>query len=190
MAPEGKSRERMISAALDLLSERGYGNLTMLDVVERAGAPRGSMYHHFPGGKDALVIEAAAQARDDIVERVGAIRNRTSSPEAFLGAIIKEHSESVTGSDFALGCPMMGILVNVPPDATSLRSAATEALAAWVDAIAEGLTSKGVRRVAAKRIASATVAALEGAIILSRASRSSAPFSDVSAWVPALLADR
>jgi TetR/AcrR family transcriptional repressor of lmrAB and yxaGH operons len=189
MGREGKSRERMVAAALDLISERGYGNVTMLDVTERAGTPRGSMYHHFPGGKEALAIEVAAQARADAVDRVARIRTESSGPRAFLEAIIKHHSDSVTGSDFALGCPMMGILANVPPEATTLRSAATDALAAWVDAIAEGLVSKGVRRPAAKRIASAIVAAIEGAIVLSRASRSSAPFFDVSAWVPALLAD-
>jgi TetR/AcrR family transcriptional repressor of lmrAB and yxaGH operons len=189
MTREGKGRERMVAAALDLISERGYGNVTMLDVTERAGTPRGSMYHHFPGGKEALAIEVAAQARADAIDRVARIRTESSGPQAFLEAIIQHHSDSVTGSDFALGCPMMGILANVPPEATSLHSAASEALAAWVDAIAEGLASNGVRRPAAKRIASAIVAAVEGAIVLSRASRSSAPFSDVSAWVPALLAD-
>src|SRR5687767_8920462 len=101
MARKGNGREQMVAAALDLISERGYGNVTMLDITERAGTPRGSMYHHFPGGKEALGIEVAAQARADTIDRVAKIRTESSSPKAFLEAIIQHHSDSVTGSDFA-----------------------------------------------------------------------------------------
>lgn len=187
MAPGNESRERMLTAALELLGERGYNNITMVEVTDRAGTPRGSMYHLFPGGKEELVIAALAKARAGTLRGVARISERTGSAAAFLDAVITFHAGLLTKANYGVGCPIMGIIVNVPPEATALWTNATDALTEWVDAIANGLRAKGIEHSDAIRAASVLVSLIEGAIVLSRASRNSAPFDDIRAWIPAVL---
>ena len=54
----GDVRQRMVLSALYLFAERGVQGTSIADVLERSGAPRGSVYHHFPGGKDEIVSAA------------------------------------------------------------------------------------------------------------------------------------
>jgi TetR/AcrR family transcriptional repressor of lmrAB and yxaGH operons len=57
--PAGRTRDRMLLSAVTLLRERGRNGVTLDAVLAHSGAPRGSIYHHFPGGRDQLVLEAA-----------------------------------------------------------------------------------------------------------------------------------
>jgi TetR/AcrR family transcriptional repressor of lmrAB and yxaGH operons len=178
----------MVEAGELLLSERGYGNVTMIEVVDRAEAPRGSIYYHFPGGKEDLAGKVVAKVGQDTVYLVDWAAGRTESPEAFLNLLIERHRRRLEKSDFALGCPMMGIMVNTSTESEPLRAAVADAFSAWITAVAQGLTSKGVQPAVARRAAATFVAGVEGAILVSRTTRSFAPFSLLADTVPGLLA--
>src|SRR5882762_1881255 len=64
---ERSPRERMVLAAAALLREKGLAGTSFSEVIERSGAPRGSIYHHFPEGKDALTAEAIALVGDRVL---------------------------------------------------------------------------------------------------------------------------
>src|SRR3984885_8702083 len=65
-------RALLLKGARQLLAEKGYAGMELRDVAERGKAPRGSIYHHFPGGKRQLAAEAVALEGDlirDAIER-------------------------------------------------------------------------------------------------------------------------
>jgi TetR/AcrR family transcriptional repressor of lmrAB and yxaGH operons len=177
----------MVEAGEQLLSERGYGNVTMIEVVDKAGAPRGSIYYHFPGGKEDLATKVVAKVGEEAVQLVDWVAAKTEGPEAFLHLLIERHRKRLERSDFAQGCAMMGIMVNASTQSEPLRAAAADAFSSWINAVAQGLTSKGVQPAVARRAAATFVAGVEGAILVSRTTRSVAPFSLLAGVVPGLL---
>ena len=188
MARQSNTQARMIDAGGELLSLRGYGRVTMVEVIDHAGAPRGSIYYHFPGGKEELAIKVAAKVGEDTVRLVDYAAERTDSPEAFLLLLIQWHRRRLEKSDFALGCPLAGILANACTESGALRTAVAEVLSSWTTAVVQGLTIKGTPADVARRAAATFVGGVEGAIIMARASRSAAPFDVLADTVPALLA--
>ena len=188
MARQSNTQARMVEAGEQLLSERGYGNVTMIEVVDKAEAPRGSIYYHFPGGKEDLAGKVVAKVGQETVYLVDWVASRTDGPEAFLYLLIERHRKRLEKSDYALGCPMMGIMVNATTQSEALRSAVADAFSSWITAVAQGLTSKGVQPAIARRAAATFVAGVEGAILVSRTTRSIAPFSLLADTVPGLLA--
>lgn len=178
----------MVEAGEQLLSERGYGHVTMIDIIDNAAAPRGSIYYHFPGGKEELATEVVAKVGVETVLMVDRAAARTDTPVAFLLRLIDLHRTRLEKSDFALGCPIVGIVVNACVQSEPLRIAIADAFSNWIAAIAKGLTSKGVPAGIARRAGATFVAGLEGTVIVSRATRSANPFFLLADTVPALLA--
>jgi TetR/AcrR family transcriptional repressor of lmrAB and yxaGH operons len=178
----------MVEAGEQLLSERGYGNVTMIEVVDKAEAPRGSIYYHFPGGKEDLAIQVVAKVGRDTVYLVDWAAGKAETPKDFLLLLVERHRKRLERSDYTLGCPMMGIMVNAATQSEQLRTAVEAAFSAWINAIAQGLTSKGVGPSAARRIAATFVSGVEGAILVARTTRSVTPFSLLADTVPGLLA--
>jgi TetR/AcrR family transcriptional repressor of lmrAB and yxaGH operons len=188
VARQSDTQARMVEAGEQLLGERGFGNVTMIDVVDKAGAPRGSIYYHFPGGKEDLATRVVVKVGEEVVQLVDWVAMKTDGPEAFLHLLIERHRTRLEKSDFALGCPLMGIMVNASTQSEPLRAAAAEAFSGWITAVAQGLTSKGVQPAVARRAAATFVAGVEGAILVSRTTRSVAPFSLLTGVIPGLLA--
>lgn len=177
----------MVDAGAALLARRGYG-VTMLDVIKEAQAPRGSIYYHFPGGKDELVVDVAARIGAELRHLVAVMARRNPEVVDFLGALVQHHAKRLAQSDFTEGCPLLGITVSVDIESAEIRDALFVAFRGWVDAISDALRDKGLDAPAAARLASTTVAAVEGAIVLGRATRSRQPLDDFHALLPALVA--
>ena len=173
------SRDRMIVSAALLLREKGLTGTSFGDVIEHSGAPRGSIYHHFPQGKAQLVEEAVGYAGTyiaDSIERppegsdpVDAVRDFTAAWRATLES-----------SDFRAGCPVVAVAVEAHRDEPALASAAAEAFARWQSAFQARLEASGIRPARARRLAATTVAAIEGAVVICRAQRDIQPLMDVS----------
>ena len=176
-------RSRMVAAGEDLLSQRGYG-VTMLDVIAEADTPRGSIYHHFPGGKPELALEIAAKVRTEIEAYVASVARRFDEPAAFLERLVEHHCRRLTGSGYTLGCPLMGIIATGEAQSTEmgteLTAAVDRAFAGWLDAISTALAAMGLDATSSRQLASMTVVGVEGAIVLARARRSVEPFTELA----------
>lgn len=191
MGRQTDTRERMVDAAVTLFGRNGYTNVSLLDVVLEAKAPRGSIYHHFPNGKDELALEVAAAWRYQIEREAARLAAKSTSAVRFLRAVIDQTRKSVVSSDFSEGCAMSGIIANVGGQADEpVREAVGATFDGWIDALAQGLVTSGVRPARAQQVAMQVVVAIEGAITVSRATRDVAPFSAVQDMIPALLGDK
>ena len=181
------SRTRMIASAAELFREQGYSATGFRDVVEHSGAPRGSIYHHFPGGKAQLAQEVVQLASDVTARRIERAA-ADGDPQAMLDAFADGWRRQLERSDFRAGCPVVAVAVEADA-APGVAAAATEAFERWEALFAQALRKAGIPRARAARIATLAVAAIEGAVIQSRAAHSAAPLDAVMREVGALIDD-
>ncbi|MBT2209803.1 MULTISPECIES: TetR/AcrR family transcriptional regulator [Actinomadura] len=172
------SRERMVRSAAHLFRERGYSGTGFRDVIAHSGAPRGSIYHHFPEGKAQLAEEAVRYAGEFLNAGILAATeggDAASAVDAFTGW----WRQVLIRSEFRAGCPVVAVTVESHEDAPQLAAAAARVFDRWQDTLATGLGNAGVADDRAARLARLIVASVEGATILCRAHRDVAPLDDI-----------
>ena len=161
----------VISAAL-LIRERGAHPTAIADVLEHSGAPRGSAYHYFPGGRTQLLCEAIDYAGEYIAAKIA----KADSGVDALDRLFADYRKQLLRTDFRAGCPVVAVSVEAgdpdkPDAATPVIERAAAAFSTWTDLIAARLISDGVSKERAAELAMLTTTSFEGAIVVSRASR-------------------
>lgn len=167
-------RERMVHSAAALFGERGFAGAGLRDVVAASGAPRGSIYHHFPGGKAQLAQEAVRHAADAAAGPV----ETSGDPIAALHAGLDAWRQELVATDFRAGSALAAV-ATAPQEATGTREAAAAGYERWGDALSEALRESGVRRKKAARLTMLAVSAIEGAVVLCRARRDTEPLDAI-----------
>lgn len=178
-SPRRDGRERLLYGAGRLLAERGYAGMELRDVAERGEAPRGSIYHHFPGGKAQLAAEAATL--DGVRMRTGIERSLAErglkETLAMFGEMFRRRA---SGDPSRIGCPVAAAALARPED-PALAAAATAAFESWEGAIAEALEREGVAAEQATTFAAMVVSTIEGALVRARAAADLAPLDSAIA---------
>ncbi|MFC7451061.1 TetR/AcrR family transcriptional regulator [Rhodococcus daqingensis] len=170
MTQRPTARDRMLTSAIALFRERGIDATSFADVIERAEAPRGSIYHHFPGGKTQLAEEATRTA-GSVTESLIETSLAQGDPSDALTRIIDVFRRQLLKSDFRSGCPVAaGALEG--GDFPAARDIAGETFTAWETIIAAALTHRGVPVSRAESLATTAVTTIEGALLVARAQRS------------------
>ncbi|AZM58368.1 MULTISPECIES: TetR/AcrR family transcriptional regulator [unclassified Streptomyces] len=175
-------RERMVFSAAQLIRRGGVGATGMRDVAEHARAPRGSLQHYFPGGKEQLVDEAVGWAGRYAAGRVA--RFMAALPEPTPGALfdrmVRQWTDEYEHDGFGGGCPVAAATVDRAASAESTRGAASAAFAEWTGAVARALADMGVPTARCEALATLMIGSLEGAILIARAERSVRALTTVS----------
>jgi AcrR family transcriptional regulator len=166
----------IVSTAL-LVRERGAHATSLDAVLEHSGAPRGSVYHHFPGGREQLLREATDYAGEYVARRLE--RDSGDGPLAAIESLFDEYRASLVASDFRAGCPVVAVAVEAPEDGPDLRDAALAAFERWRGVLAGGLEASGIDAARADELGLLVIAAFEGGLILSRTYRDLAPLETV-----------
>jgi AcrR family transcriptional regulator len=169
-------RERMVVSAALLIRERGAHATAISDVLEHSGAPRGSAYHYFPGGRTQLLCEAVDYAGD----HVGAIINEAEGSLELLDTLIDKYRRQLLDTDFRAGCPIVAVSVEAGEQQDRERMAPVIERAAavfdrWTELIARRFVADGIPPDQATELAVVATAAIEGAIVLARVSRDLTP---------------
>lgn len=170
-------REAMLDSAIALFRERGVAATSLRDVVAHSGAPRGSIYHHFPGGKAELAEDATRRAGDLMSLLIRGIVD-SADPSAAVEAMVDHWSGVLLGSDFAATCPVAAAALS-PDETAAARDAAGSAFAGWEEVLAAALAERGRPATEAADQAALVVSAIEGALLVSRARRTDAPLRAV-----------
>jgi AcrR family transcriptional regulator len=170
-------RERMVYAAAQHLRRTGVSGTGLRQVVADAEAPRGSLQHYFPDGKDQLVAEALDWAGTWAAARVEehVTRMRRPTPSRLFTAVVDDWAADLEARDFARGCPVAAAVVDCADTNETVRRAADTALETWRRPITEAVVDMGRRRRRADALSTLMLCALEGAILLARARRDTAP---------------
>jgi len=166
-------RALLLLGARQLLAEKGYAGMELRDVAERGKAPRGSIYHHFPGGKRQLAVEAAEQEGTtirDLIERSLEERGLKETL-AMFGEIFRRR---VADHPERIGCPVAAAALARPED-PELAAVATAAFQSWERPIAAALRDEGVSAGDAETFAGLVVSTVEGALLRMRAAGNPEP---------------
>lgn len=184
MTPD--SREQMIAGAVDLLRRRGLGATSVRELAKHSGAPLGSTYHHFPGGKQELAAEAVRSAGRRIARVIE--RKFAEDPVQGLRAFAAAWRQTVLDSDFRAGCPVLAVAVEEPDQEAAAQAAAAGAFTSWQELLAAALGRHGARRRHAEQVATLVIAALEGSVAMCRAQRSTEPLERVARQLEPIVA--
>ena len=169
------TRDRILTTTGELFRRQGFHGTSLKQVTQGAQVPFGSLYHHFPGGKEelgeavvrtsgaaygalfALIYDAApdpAQAATDFFDGAAAVLEETAYVDA---------------------CPIGSVALEVASTNDRLRQATAEVFTSWTVTAVERFEAAGIAPERARDLAVTVIAALEGAFMLSRASRSPEP---------------
>lgn len=182
------ARERMVVSAALLIRERGAHPTAIADVLAHSGAPRGSAYHYFPGGRTQLLCEAVDYAGEFMAAHLG----RASSGLDALDGLFEYYRDELQRSDFRAGCPVVAVAVEAgdpdkPEQSAAVRERAAAVFARWRQVIAELLTADGVSAARARELAVLVLSSFEGALVIARAGRDIEPVEAVHAQLRSLI---
>jgi TetR/AcrR family transcriptional repressor of lmrAB and yxaGH operons len=169
------TRARLLETTARLLQHRGYHGASLNDILVESGAPRGSLYFHFPGGKDQLVIEATRAAVAQTTEELNAMLAAAPSPAAAVRAYVEAAAEIMRESDYTFGCPVAPVILDAAAGVDELAAICREAFATWRAILERSFAAAGMPAQRAHALALLTVAAIEGLLLVSRANRDCAP---------------
>jgi AcrR family transcriptional regulator len=176
------ARARMVESAAMLIRERGIHGVGLREVVAHSGGPRGSLGRYFPGGKTQLMTEAIDLALAEVfvaLERTHS--DAPTFPEA-ISEIVAPWRYLLVEHDFALGCPLAATVVDAITANPELRAHVSDVLARYQAMVAGVYLKFGDSPVQAAEQSTVMFAALEGALILARARRSTEPIDTVERY--------
>jgi TetR/AcrR family transcriptional regulator, lmrAB and yxaGH operons repressor len=188
MAKVSSAREDMLSAAVDLFGERGYEGVGVAELLEKSGAPRGSLYFHFPGGKQQIGAEVVARVGDQVAMRFRGLHESGVDMRTFIETVFKTTAKESKARGYTASCPMAAIATGFGNADEKLAAAVRGAFASWEHEIRTAAEARGMSAGNATTFASAMLTAMEGAFIISKAQASSAAHVNASRAVQALAA--
>ncbi|UOG55219.1 TetR/AcrR family transcriptional regulator [Leptospira noguchii] len=174
-----RTKQEMITAARKLIQAKGVAATGLMEVVAVAETSRGSIYHHFPGGKDELICLAIEEAA--ILAELGILRagKKGKSVSEVIQKIVSVFRQVPENSKWQIGCPVAATAIEGHSQSPIVRDAVADAFSRWSKAIEFTLSKAGLKPEDAKSIGVGIVAALEGGLLLSRGLSSSKPYDTI-----------
>jgi AcrR family transcriptional regulator len=171
----------MVNSTALLIRERGVTGTGMRDIAEHAHAPRGSLQHYFPDGKDQVVSEALVLIGDQVTGWLAKVvaADEPTPARAVVAKMFRGWRRALADSDYLAGCPIVATITDAAAN-DQLRGGAAQAFERWSVALAKALRRGGLTKLRADRVAALVISALEGAIVLARAHRTLDAFDDVA----------
>lgn len=174
----------MLEAAIALMRQSGLSGAGINEIVRASGAPKGSVYHFFPDGKQQIAAEALDAYSARVVAFIDDALSRKRSPGAKVEALFDAFAKRVEAGGFRSSCPAGTVCLDLDGEIEALRTAVAGSLTRYVSAIAPHFRFRDPGRV--QSFARLLVTAIEGAYICARAHRSSAPFHEAGTWLAEL----
>jgi TetR/AcrR family transcriptional regulator, lmrAB and yxaGH operons repressor len=173
------TRDQIIETTCDLLELQGYHATGLNQIIKESGSPKGSLYYHFPGGKEELAVEAVSHVGKIVLGRIKANLARVDDSAESIRTFIKIIGLNVERSGFRAGGPITTIAMETASTSSALRQECQRIYGEWQDAFATKLTVGGMQDARAKRMSRLIIAAIEGGVILCRTSQSREPLEMV-----------
>jgi TetR/AcrR family transcriptional repressor of lmrAB and yxaGH operons len=186
MAKISSAREDMLAAAVELFRARGYEGVGVAELLTKSNAPRGSLYFHFPGGKEQIGAEVVERVGAEVAGRFRGLRESGVDMEKFIDTVFKTTAKECKERDYKASCPMAAIATGFGSDHPKLAAAVRTAFASWEQEIRLAAHARGMSEANAATFASAMLTAMEGAFVISKAQASAAAHINASRAIKAL----
>ena len=178
----------MLGAAVELFRARGYEGVGVAELLEKSGAPRGSLYFHFPGGKEQIGAEAVTRVGEDVATRFRELRLSGVDLATFIERVFKTTAKEAKERHYQASCPMAAVAAGFSSENLKLKAAVRGAFTSWEHEISLAAQGDGLSQANANVLASAMLASIEGAFVVSKAQESSAPHVNASRALQAFAA--
>ncbi|MDP3253475.1 MAG: TetR/AcrR family transcriptional regulator [Hydrogenophaga sp.] len=188
--PTPGTRERLIAAMTDALRRRGLHGIGLTELLAQAGAPKGVLYHHFPGGKTELAVAAIDAVVDRMLRGLDALLANTPDPIEAMRRWMAGATARLQDSGFESGCPLATVALESTPDDPALRAALNQAFVRLRERIALALAQAGEPPDRALGLAALIVATYEGGLLQARVAQSIEPIHQATQALLTLLAGR
>jgi TetR/AcrR family transcriptional regulator, lmrAB and yxaGH operons repressor len=175
MAKASDSKGKTLAAAVRLFRQQGYHGTALHDILAAGGSPRGSLYFHFPKGKEEIGEAALTLAGEAVRQAIAHAAETSESAEVFLVRIARGMASDLEKSDFREGCPIATSALETSAQSDVLGAATRGAFQKWENEIKRGLERFGMISEQADLVATLVLSQLEGALLLARTYRSLAP---------------
>lgn len=152
----------------DALRSKGYHGVGLSELLAKAQAPKGVLYHHFPGGKSELAVAAIDSVIHQLTAGLQRLMVRDPDPARALATWMDNAQKVLAGSGFAEGCPLATIALESTPDDTQVRTALAQGFAAIRQHLAARLHGAGITERRAAQLSALIVSAYEGALVQAR----------------------
>jgi AcrR family transcriptional regulator len=173
------TRETILTAAAELMRHKGFAAVGMKDVVAASGAPIGSLYHHFPGGKTQIAREALVNAGVAYGMLIPALVAPYDDLGEAIESVFAQAASDMSHTGFANMCPVGSVAAEVADTVEELRDATSAIFTGWVDGGTAYFVSRGLQEHTARDVTITIISALEGAFILARTLRDTEPLLSV-----------
>jgi TetR/AcrR family transcriptional regulator, lmrAB and yxaGH operons repressor len=178
----------VIQTAATLFRAQGYHATGLNQVLAEGGLPKGSLYFHFPGGKEQLAVESLRRSGEELCAAIADVLASTADPASALDRILALLGEHLASTDFREGCPVATVALDAAAQSEPIRVACAGVYDSWEGLVAQHLRAAGVDD--SDGLATMLVAAVEGAILLARTRRDVTPLQTVGTHLRALLAPK
>jgi len=168
----------MLESAADVFHTQGYHATGLNQLVAAGGAPKGSLYFHFPGGKQQLAAEAMEISGQHLCDQLRELLATAPDPGSAIAAVVEALAHHLTASDFRRACPIASVAVDAA-DSEPVRQACASAYSSWHRVIAEHLEAHGMVAAQAGVLAMVALSGIEGALLLAKTQRDLAPLRAV-----------
>ncbi|MGW5741712.1 TetR/AcrR family transcriptional regulator [Amycolatopsis sp. NPDC003861] len=175
------TRQRMLDTAADLFQTQGYHATGLTQLTTAGGAPKGSLYFHFPGGKEQLAAEAVRLSSERTGALLEAILNDAPNAATGIDRAVEALANFLTESDFQRGCPIATVALDAAATSESIREACTDGYESWHGILSGYFAAQNLSAERADELATIVLAAIEGGLLLARTRRDLAPLRAVAA---------
>jgi TetR/AcrR family transcriptional regulator, lmrAB and yxaGH operons repressor len=185
-----RSRQRLIDATAALLRKQGFHGTGLAEIVQTSGAPRGSLYFYFPGGKEELACAALAESGAALRQLLGQVIDAAGDVASAVEQVCQHLAASLAASGWEQGCPLATVALEASSASPQVRETCAAHFNAWIELISERLIRAGVAPEQARQFATFGLAAIEGALLLSKVQRDPQPLHTTGAMLRQLVAMR
>ena len=175
------TRQRMVDASIELMRRSGLSGAGINDIVAASGAPKGSVYHFFPGGKHQVVGEALAVYTARVHEMIDAALAGARTPAGRVRALFAAFATRLEAARFRQSCAAGAVCLDLDQELDGIRAAIAAAFEDWMELLSAGIGIADRRR--ARSFAGFVLTAIEGAYIRGRAEQSGEPFLEAGRWL-------
>ena len=180
MAKAAQHKEVLVRTAMRLFRRQGYASTGLQQILAESGAPKGSLYHYFPSGKEGLAEAAVELAGQLIGDMLRDLAQKHTAPSPFAKAYCRVMAGWMEESDFRSGCPIATTMLETAPHSPALTRAGAQAIDEWSDIIASVFKASGASPRDAKLKAQHLIMLMEGALLLARIRKSAKPILDIA----------
>ncbi|MBE7636321.1 TetR family transcriptional regulator [Sneathiella sp. P13V-1] len=176
-----QTKARIIEVASDLLQRNGFHAMGINQITAKGNLPKGSIYFHFPGGKEEIALAAIEQGGAVVEKILVTALEQSVSPIEYLETVVAAFAHLLDESAFQKGCPVSSIALEMVPESPEITKAVRQVFDNWHEETLRALAQLNCTHPDLRSLTSLLLSSVEGALILCRAQQSTAPLENICA---------